>query len=104
MRSLRRATCTSGDPVSAVCVLYVPMTSVLRSLVNATDSSTYGPEFGPSRPLQSAVAYGDDWESRFATDSLWCNSPPREATIPIDSVFYIRTMTGCKAPPGRVSA
>src|SRR6476660_6231125 len=49
MRSLRRATCTSGDPVSAVWVLYVPMTSDLRSLVNAT--------LVPPRTAQTSVAY-----------------------------------------------
>src|SRR5712691_12485428 len=37
MRSLRSATCTSGDPVSPSCVLYSPMIPVLRSLVKAID-------------------------------------------------------------------
>src|SRR6188474_695788 len=43
MRSLRSATCTSGDPVSLSWVLYVPIIPVFRSLLNATAvSSTYG--------------------------------------------------------------
>src|SRR5438034_547544 len=44
MRSLRMATWTSGEPVSDSWVLYVTISSVLRSLDNATVSSTHAPE------------------------------------------------------------
>ncbi len=54
MRSLRIATCTSGDPVSVPCVRYEPMTSVFLSFVSATSASTYGPERGVP-PLHAAV-------------------------------------------------
>ena len=36
MRSLRIATCTSGDPVSLSCVRYESMISDFRSFGNAT--------------------------------------------------------------------
>src|SRR5262245_16883952 len=44
MRSLRMATCTSGDPVSPSCFLYELMTSVLRSLLSTGVPSTGRPE------------------------------------------------------------
>src|SRR3954471_8146779 len=58
MRSLRSATWTSGDPVSPSCFLYVLMTSDLRSLVNATASSTHGPDsVAGSLSHQTAVCW-----------------------------------------------
>src|SRR5512139_906087 len=41
MRSLRIATCTSGEPVSPSCVLYVSMIFVLRSLFSPTLGSLH---------------------------------------------------------------
>src|SRR3954470_19257687 len=59
MRSLRMATCTSGDPVSASCVLYEPISSVLRSFDNATGSSSTRPPVPPVRAGSSADTVPD---------------------------------------------
>src|SRR6266545_5426031 len=82
MRSLRSATCTSGDPVSPSWVLYVLMTSVLRSLLNTMDPSTHGPDIDAE-----------------------CAAPGPPLSVFLDgSVFYLSTSRGCKSPSGRPSA
>src|SRR5262245_58856966 len=109
------ATCTSGEPVSESWVLYVPMSSVLRSLVSATLSSTNGP--GTSSGTRHAVCLKICYSNKLnmlhqnnrrvqkaRTLPDLCDGDERAGRIDQTHPAAVRTPAGCEIGGSEIAA